>query len=144
MNIKNLYEKIPEFCLSHWLLRIPLAIVFLQQGLSKWPFSVEDAAAFDLPPVVWLFVVLGEIGAGAGLLLGGVMTKPWFVILDKCYIPELGDMLTRFSGITICSIMTGVIWVSQPDSFMDVILYDNFHVLLWVGGLFFALRGNRS
>ena len=49
-------------------------------------------------------------------------------------------MLTRFSGITICSIMTGVIWVSQPDSFMDVILYDNFHVLLWVGGLFLHQR----
>ena len=30
------------------------------------------------------------------------------------------------------------------DSFMDVILYDNLHVLLWVGGLFFALRGNRT
>ena len=95
--------------------------------------------------MVWLsLVVLGEIGAGIGLLLGGVMTRTWFVILDRCYIPELGDMLTRFSGITICSIMTGVIWVSLPDSFMDVILYDNFHVLLWVGGLFFALRGNRT
>jgi len=27
---------------------------------------------------------------------------------------------------------------------MDVILYDNLHVLLWVGGLFFALRGNKT
>jgi hypothetical protein len=26
---------------------------------------------------------------------------------------------------------------------MDVLLYDNLHVLLWVGGLFFGLRGNR-
>ena len=40
--------------------------------------------------------------------------------------------------------MTGVIWVGQPDSFMDVILYDNLHVLLWVGGMYFALRGNRN
>ena len=40
--------------------------------------------------------------------------------------------------------MTGVIWVGEPASFWDVILYDNFHVLLWVGGLFFALRGNRT
>ena len=59
-------------------------------------------------------------------------------------LAELQDIITRFSGITICSIVTGVIWVGQPDSFMDVILYDNFHVLLWVGGLFFALRGNRT
>ena len=134
---------IPEFCLSHWLLRIPLAIVFLQQGLSKLPFSLEDAEAFDLPGLVWWFVIYGEIGAGIGLLVGGIMTKPWLPILERCYIPDIGVAITRFSGITICSIMTGVIWVGQPDSLMDVILYDNLHVFLWVGGLVFALRGNR-
>lgn len=134
--IKKIVHKIPEFCMSHWLLRIPLAIVFLQQGLSKLPFSIEDAEAFELPALVWWFVIYGEIGAGLGLLVGGA------VIWQK--LKELQDLITRFSGITICSIMTGVIWVAQPDSFTDVLLYDNFHVLLWVGGLFFALRGNRT
>lgn len=136
--IKNITSKIPEFCMSHWLLRIPLAIVFLQQGLSKWPFTVEDAVSMDLPPLVWLYVVLGEIGAGAGLLVGG------FGANFKDTLKELSDLLTRFSGIVICSIMTGVIWIGDPDTVWDVILYDNFHVMLWVGGLFFALRGNRS
>ena len=134
--LKKIVEKIPEFCMSHWLFRIPLAIVFLQQGLSKLPFSIEDAEAFELPALVWWFVIYGEIGAGLGLLVGGA------VIWQK--FKEINDIITRFSGITICSIMTGVIWVGQPDSFMDVILYDNLHVLLWVGGLFFALRGNRT
>ena len=135
---------IPEFCLSHWLLRIPLAIVFIQQGLSKLPISIEDAESFGLPYLVWWVVTYGELGGGIGLLVGGLLTKPWLPILDRCYIPDIGDMLTRFSGITICCIMTGVIWVGQPESFLDVILYDNFHVFLWVGGLFFALRGNRA
>ncbi len=135
MDVKNFSRSIPEFCLSHWLLRIPLAIIFLQQGFSKWPIDLETAQSYDLPLVVWTFVVLGEIGAGAGLLVGGVMYRKYF--------SELGDMLTRFCGITICSIMTGVIWIGEPASFMDVILYDHIHVLLWVGGLFFALRGNR-
>ena len=134
--IKKIVHKIPEFCMSHWLLRIPLAIVFLQQGLSKLPFSIEDAEAFELPALCWGFVIYGEIGAGLGLLAGGA------VIWQK--LKELQDLITRFSGITICSIMTGVIWVAQPNSFMDVLLYDNFHVLLWVGGLYFALRGNRT
>ena len=124
--------------MSHWLLRIPLAIVFLQQGLAKWPIDAETAASWELPLIVWAFVVLGEIGAGVGLIVGGLMQNL------KNLLKELGDLITRFSGITICSIMTGVIWMSQPTSFMDVILYDNFHVMLWVGGLFFALRGNRS
>ena len=136
MNYKSLVSSIPEFCYSHWLLRIPLAIIFLQQGISKLPIDLETAASYELPLVVWAFVVLGEIGAGVGLLIGGLFPKK--------FLWELGDLITRFSGITICSIMTGVIWIGQPETFWDVILYDNLHVLLWVGGLFFALRGNRT
>ena len=101
------------------------------------PFSIEDAEAFGLPSLVWWFVILGELGAGIGLLVGGIIG------LQK-YCNELGDLLTRFCGITICSIMTGVIWVGQPESFWDVLWYDNLHVLLWVGGMYFALRGNRT
>jgi putative oxidoreductase len=136
LDVRAISRGIPDFCLSHWLLRIPLAIIFLQQGITKWPIDLETAQSFGLPLLVWTFVVLGEIGAGIGLLVGGVMYRK--------FLQEPGDMLTRFSGITICSIMTGVIWVGQPESFLDVILYDNFHVLLWVGGLYFALRGNRA
>ena len=122
--------------MSHWLIRIPLIIIFLQQGISKLPVTVEGAESFDLPYIVWWFAAWGEVGAGLGLLVGGLFPKK--------YLWELGDIITRFSGITICSIMTGVIWVGEPASLMDVILYDNLHVLLWVGGLFFALRGNRT
>jgi len=133
--MKSLVDKIPEFCFSHWLLRIPLAIIFLQQGLDKWPVDADTAESFALPLIVWVFVVYGELGSGVGLLVGGILAN-WF--------KEFGDLITRFSGITICSIMTGVIWIGEPESFMDVILYDNFHVLLWVGGMYFALRGNRT
>ena len=134
--LKRISEKLPEFCLSHWLYRIPLAIVFVQQGLSKFPVTLEGAESFDLPYIVWWFAAYGELGAGIGLIIGGVLN------IDKLW-PYIGDLLTRFCGITICCIMTGVIWVGEPESLMDVILYDNLHVLLWVGGLYFALRGNR-
>jgi len=136
MNYKSLVNKIPEFCMSHWLIRIPLAIIFIQQGLSKFPVTVEGAESFDLPYIVWWFAAYGEVGAGLGLIVGGA-------VFVKA-LAELQDIITRFSGITVCSIMTGVIWVGEPESFWDVILYDNFHVMLWVGGLFFALRGNRT
>ena len=128
--------KIPEFYLSHWLLRIPLIIVFIQQGLSKLPVTLEDAQSFDLPYIVWWFAAYGELGAGIGLLIGGLMMYSWW--------SWMGDLLTRFSGFVIGCIMTGVIWVGEPESLMDVILYDNLHVLLWVGGLYFALRGTRA
>ena len=141
--LDRITSRIPEFCLSHWLLRIPLAIIFLQQGLSKLPVSIEDAESFGLPYLVWWVVSYGELGAGAGLLVGGILTKPWFPVLNKCYIPEVGDILTRFSGITICCIMTGVIWIAQPESLMEVILYDNLHVLLLSIGAYFAISGNK-
>ncbi|MEE2774327.1 MAG: DoxX family membrane protein [Pseudomonadota bacterium] len=134
--LRTIYLGIPDFCLSHWLLRVPLAVVFLQHGLSKFPVLAEDAESFGLPYLVWWFVTYGEIGSGFGLLVGGLL-------FSRSLFHELGDLLTRFSGITICSIATGVIWISEPESLVDVILYDNLHVFLWVGGLFFALRGNR-
>ncbi|MFL2826735.1 MAG: DoxX family membrane protein [Paracoccaceae bacterium] len=135
--VRSITEKIPEFCLSHWLFRVPLSIIFIQQALSKFPVTVEGAESFDLPFIVWWFAAYGELGGGLGLLVGGFLA-------NKSLIPWLGDLLTRFSGITLCCIMTGVIWVGEPESLMDVLLYDYTHTLLWVGGLFFALRGNRS
>ena len=117
-----------------WFLRRPLAIVFLQQGLSKLPISIEEASSYNLPMLVWIFVVLGEIGAGIGLIVGGLIQKLWTTI---------ADMVTRFSGFVIGCIATGVIWVGQPDNLIDVLLYDNLHVFLWAGGLFFALKGNK-
>ena len=118
-----------------WLLRVPLAIVFLQQGLSKLPITLEDAQGYELPMLVWTFVVLGEIGAGIGLIVGGLIQKLW---------NNIADMVTRFSGFVVGSIMTGVIWIGQPESLIDVLLYDNLHVFLWFGGLYFALKGNEN
>ena len=137
MSLRNIVNKIPEFCLSHWLLRIPLIVVFIQQGLDKMPVDAETAESMGLSYLVWWVVAYGELGAGIGLIVGGL------IALQK-YWNELGDILTRFSGITICSIMTGVIWIAEPTSLTEVILYDHFHVLLWVGGMYFALRGNRT
>ena len=131
--------RIPEFCMSHWLLRIPLAIIFIQQGLMKFPIDIEEAESYELSYLVWWFVAYGELLGGIGLIVGGILALRYINLWDW-----IGDMITRFSGITLCCIMTGVIWIGEPESFMDVILYDNLHVLLWVGALFFALRGNNA
>ena len=71
-SFKTLISSIPEFCTSHWLLRMPLVIIFLQQGLMKLPFDLDEASSYGLPPLVWWIVIAGEIGAGLGLLLGGL------------------------------------------------------------------------
>ena len=137
--MKKILKNVPEFCQSHWLWRIPLAIVFIQQGWWKMPIDMAEAESYGLSYLTWWVVTYGEFLAGIGLLVGGVMNIQWMY-----EVPDwVGDMITRFSGITICCIMTGVIWIGDPESILDVLFYDNLHVLLWVGGLYFALRGNR-
>ena len=120
--------------IAQFLLRIPISIMFLQQGISKLPVTEATADAFGLPYLVWWFVTYGEIGAGIGLFVGGILGF-------KDHI-GLGDVITRFSGITMACIMTGVIWISAPQDLMSVLLYDYLHVSLYFGGLYFALRGN--
>ena len=139
--------RLPEFCQSHWLLRLPLIVVFIQQGIMKIPVSAEEAATYGLSYLVWWFVAYGELLGGIGLIIGGLLWKtPEFMhyAMGHNIIEPYGDTITRLSGITIASIMTGVIWIGEPESFWDVMLYDNLHVLLWVGGMYFALRGNRT
>ena len=82
---------------------------------------------------VWFFVAWGELFAGILLFVGG---------LTIALKDGVGDVLTRFSGIVICGIMTGVILIGEPESITYVLLYEHFHLMLYCGGLFFALRGN--
>jgi putative oxidoreductase len=139
--IRNYWKQLPDFSLSHILLRIPLAVVFIQQGFNKLPFDPAVGEGFGLPALVWWVVIYGELAAGVGLLVGAVTTI--HLIRDVPFVAELGDLITRMSGITMCCITTGIIWVvTKPESLQQVILYDNFHVFLWAGGLYFALRGN--
>ena len=134
MTLEQYLKKIPDFKGANWLIRVPIGVVFILQGLQKLPVDIADAEAFGLPMSVWFFVAWGELFAGIGLLVGG---------LTIALKDGVGDMLTRFSGIVICGIMTGVILISEPESILYVILYEHFHLMLYTGGLFFALRGNR-
>ncbi len=139
--VKSYWKYLPDFSWSHMLLRIPLAVVFITQGLNKLPFDPAVGAAFNIPKLVWWVVTFGEISAGAGLLIGGLASFKKISAIP--FVAEIGDLITRVSGITICSISTGIIWiVTKPESLTSVILNDNLHVFLWVGGLYFALRGN--
>ena len=134
--VDKITRQLPEFQGSNWLLRIPFAIIFIQQGLSKMPVTAADAEVYNLPMSIWFFVAWGELFAGFGLLVGGLLRV-------KFLWPSIGDLITRFSGVVIAGIMTGVILILEPPSIQYVMLHDTFHVILYFGGLFFALRGNR-
>lgn len=141
VNIKNYWRKLPDISLSHILLRVPLAIMFINQGLSKFPFDPAVGQGMGIPALVWWFVCYGEVAAGLGLLVGGLVTLP--KVKDIAVLAVLGDLITRFSGIVMCCVVTGVIWtVLKPESLITFITTDYMHFSLWAGGLYFGLRGN--
>ena len=83
--------------LATFLLRIPLSIMFFQQGLSKFPVTEANAEVFGLPFIVWWFVAYGEVGSAIGLIVGGIIG----IMFTSGIISELADLLTRFSGVTM-------------------------------------------
>ena len=133
MNFKLEIPKIPA-PIAQFFLRVPVSILFLQQGFSKLPITDENP--YGLSSVVWWFVTFGEIGAGIGIILGG--------LIGFKYLIGLGDLITRFSGITMACIVTGVIWISYPPDLMSVLIYDYLHVSLYFVGIYFALAGNAN
>jgi putative oxidoreductase len=141
LNVKNYWQQLPDVSLSHILLRIPLSLLFINQGLSKLPFDPAVGQGMGVPSLVWWFVCYGEVAAGLGLLAGGVVTLP--KLKDIAVLAVIGDLITRFSGIVMCCITTGIIWtVIKPESLITFIMTDYMHFSLWAGGLYFGLRGN--
>jgi putative oxidoreductase len=140
-NVKNYWQQLPDISFSHILLRIPLSLLFINQGLSKFPFDPAVGEGMGISALVWWFVCYGEVAAGLGLLIGGMATIP--KIKDISFVAVSGDMVTRFSGIVMCSVTTGIIWtVLKPESLLTFMMTDYMHFSLWTGGLYFGLRGN--
>ena len=64
MQLGAYLKRIPHFKGANWLIRTPIGIVFILQGLQKFPLSIEDAEIYGLPMSVWFFVAWGELFSG--------------------------------------------------------------------------------
>ena len=80
---------IPEVFRSHWLLRIPLAIIIFQQDI------VNEAMSVELPSEVWAMPAFSKLFVGVALILGGMITG-W-----------MGDLLSRLGGICFSGCYNG-------------------------------------
>ncbi|MEN0001105.1 MAG: hypothetical protein AAF940_09490 [Pseudomonadota bacterium] len=129
-SINKMTPKVPAILPAHWLIRIPVAGIILQQAAWKLPLSAGDAEVYGLPLFAWALATLGELGAGIGLLLGGLLPG------------RVGDVLTRISGAVIAIVVVGVLYVAYAAPLMDILTLNQLQIMLLVGGLFFALRGN--
>ena len=122
---------LPRGTHAHWLLRAALALVLVQQGIDKFPLSADAAAGFGLPFALWALAAVGEIGAGVLLIVAGFLRG------------ALGNLLTRIAGAGLAVIVLGVLFVAYGGTPADWVIFNQFHLLLMAGGLYFALTGGR-
>ncbi|WP_322888839.1 MULTISPECIES: hypothetical protein [unclassified Yoonia] len=130
--IERTSRALPRGTYAHWLLRLPLALVLLQQGYDKFPLSADMAAGFGVPFVLWALAAIGEVGVGILLLVGGFLRG------------ATGDLITRIAGAGLAAIIAGVIYVAYWAPPLELLMFNQFHLLLLAGGLYFALTGTRN
>jgi len=138
MSLNNKLDNIAEPLqfLGQWLLRAPLGVVMIIHGLGKFPPPAEGfanmlaASGIPLPSLTATLVCLGEIGAGAGVIIGGMLGA------------SLGHLVTRLSGGAILVIMVGAYLIRHSDWLWTVQMVDTMQFFLLTLGTYFAIKGN--
>jgi putative oxidoreductase len=123
---------------AHWLLRGALASVFIFHGIDKFLGAGIGGFAqmMGFPTLLALMVALGEIGAGAAVLLGGLMRNFY------------GDALTRLGGLGVFGIMVGAVFLAHWGQwhFMPSATHPmggmQFQVTLMLVGIYLFIKGN--
>ncbi len=120
-------QNMPRVSHAHWVLRLPLALVLVQYGLDKFPLSADVAAGWGLPLFLWALAGIGELVVAAMLIAGGLWRGP------------AAEVITRLAGAGAAVIVTGVLIVAYWAPPLDLILFNQFHILLLAVGLYLAL-----
>ena len=100
MNISNYLDSVakPFEGLAPWILRMVLGVSFILHGLGKFPLPPEkmvtwfESMGIAAPEIVASLVAVGEVGAGAAVILGG-------------FLGGAGHLVTRLGGGAVLVIM---------------------------------------
>ena len=138
---------LPLLNIVPWLPRLALGIAFFFHGYGKLPapFMMDEQhrmvtwfeSIFIPMPELWVnLVILGEMAAGIGIILGGVV---------GLFASQLGHLLTRLSGLLVVIIMTCALYIAHADWFtsLSTKFVTSEQMFLLVLGIFFAIRGNK-
>lgn len=136
--INNLLESMakPLMPITPWLLRLGLGISFILHGIGKFPLPPEkmvtwfESMGYMYPEFVTSLVALGEVGAGAGIILGGLVNN------------NIGNVITRLSGGAVAVIMIGAIFIAHADWLVTKKLFMSEQIFLFILGIYFAIKGN--
>ena len=127
----------PLIPITPWLLRLGLGTSFILHGIGKFPLPPEkmvtwfESMGYMYPELVTSMVAVGEVAAGAGIILGGLLSG------------HLGNLITRLSGGAVVVIMIGAILIAHSDWLVTKKLFMSEQIFLFIIGLFFAIKGNK-
>ncbi len=130
---KNLDSYLLNFeALASHLFRFGIAIAFIIHGLNKFPLPPEALIEyFELSPALASFVAISEVFAGVALIIGGFLRNP------------AGNILTRLAGFTIVIMMINIFAIAHQDWFINTKLFTSEQIFLFIGGVFFLIKGNK-
>ena len=137
--LNNLLESTakPLMPIAPWLLRLGLGTSFILHGIGKFPLPPEkmvtwfESMGYMYPEIITSLVALGEVGAGAGIILGGLMSS------------NAGNLITRLSGGAVVVIMIGAILIAHSDWLVTKKLFMSEQIFLFLLGGYFAIKGNK-
>ncbi len=137
-NLDNILESIakPLMPITPWLLRLGLGTSFILHGIGKFPLPPErmvtwfESMGYMYPEIVTSMVAVGEVAAGAGIILGGLVSG------------HVGNLITRLSGGAVVIIMIGAILIAHSDWLITKKLFMSEQIFLLILGLFFAIKGS--
>jgi|TARA_B100001093_G_scaffold100649_1_gene92706 uncharacterized membrane protein YphA (DoxX/SURF4 family) len=141
--LDNILESVakPFLPITSWLLRLGLGTSFILHGIGKFPlppctspdrcmWKWFESMGYNFPEFVTSAVAIGEVVAGAGVIIGGLITN------------HLGNVITRISGGAVVVIMIGAIVIAHSDWLITQKLFMSEQIFLLLLGFYFAIKGN--
>ena len=128
----------PMAPISFWLLRLGLGVAFFLHGFEKFPLPPENMTkwftklGFAFPELTTSAVAVGEVGAGLGIVMGGLVKG------------HVGNIITKVSGGAVVVIMSGAFIIAHSDWFFTSRLFMSEQIFLFILGSFFLIRGNNN
>ena len=137
MSISSYLDNVakPFMNFSPWLLRLSLGTSFILHGLGKFPMPADgmvklfESKGILFPELTASLVALGEVGAGAAVIIGG-------------FLGATGHLVTRLGGGAVAVIMIGAILIAHSDWLITQKLFMSEQIFLLALGTYFAIRGN--
>ena len=112
--------------------RLGVGVAFIIYGLGKFPLPPEGLIEyFDLSPLLASLVAISELSTGIILIISYFIKNP------------IGHTLTRLAGLNIVILMVCIFAVAHRDWFITKQLFTNIQIFLFIGGLFFLVKGNK-